>query len=147
MIVATLAALLALPVQDTARRIPTDSYADPRTADLVTRARSARERNERLVTAYTATVSQRIGVGIRAISRDRMLYRQELVAKIDWKRDAKSRIEVIGAREGIPVVKRGDQVPEDLDDDVGSLVVNPAEDYLRVIGMDDDNEGFVYPLR
>src|SRR4051794_7529375 len=103
MIVAALAIILATPVQDPAPRPPTDSYPDSRTAELVTRARAARERNERLVTAYTATVSQRIGVGIRAVSRDRMLYRQELVAKIDWKRDAKSRIEVVGAREGIPV--------------------------------------------
>jgi hypothetical protein len=143
-----LIALLTTPVQDTARKAPSpDSYADPRTAELVTNARAARERNERLVTAYTAKVSQRIGVGIRALSRDRMLYRQELVANIEWKRDAQSKIEVVGAREGIPVVKRGDQVPEDLDDNVRSLVVNPAEDYLRVMGMDEDNDGFVYPLR
>jgi hypothetical protein len=126
---------------------PPDSYADSRTAALVTNARAARERNERLVTAYTAMVSQRIGVGIHALSRDRMLFRQELVAKIEWKRDGKSRVDVVGAREGIPVVKRDDQVPEDLDDNVRSLVVNPAEDYLRMIGVDQDNDGFVYPLR
>ena len=53
---------------------------------------------------------------------------------------------VIGAREGIPVVKRGDQLPEDLDFGVRDLVINPAEDVLRFIGGDDD-EGFVYPLR
>src|SRR5215468_5838166 len=143
------ALVLAVAFQEPSQRIapPPDSYADARTSALVTNARAARERNERLVTAYTAMVSQRIGVGIHALSRDRMLFRQELVAKIAWKRDGKSRVEVVGAREGIPVVKRDDQVPEDLDDNVRSLVVNPAEDYLRVIGVDEDNDGFVYPLR
>lgn len=140
--------LMALVLQspDTAKRapIPPDSYADARTAELVRNTRAARERNERLVTAYTATVSQRIGVGIRAASRDRMLYRQELAAKISWKRDGKSTIEVTGAREGIPVAYRNDQIPDDIED-VRGLVINPAEDYLRVTNADD--EGFIYPLR
>jgi hypothetical protein len=133
-------------LQDSSRAFPPDAYADSTTAALVARARAARDRNERLVTAYTATVSQRIGVGIRALSRDRMLYRQELVARIAWKRDAPSTVEVVGAREGIPVVMRGDQIPEELDEQVRSLVLNPAEDYLRVIGARDE-DGFVYPLR
>jgi hypothetical protein len=128
--------------------ISPDSYADSATRDLVERARNARDRNERLVTGYRATVSQRLGVGIRALSRDRMLFRQELVAAIDWKRDAKSTVTVVGARQGIPIALKGDQVPEELDEMARSLVINPAEDYLRVAGInDDDDDGFVYPLR
>lgn len=125
--------------------IPADSYADSATANLVLRARSARERNERLVTSYTATVSQRMGAGIRALSRDRMLFHQELSASISWKRDGKSTITVTGARQGIPVAQRGEEVPRDLDASVKWLVVNPAQDYLGMIG--DDGDGFVYPLR
>src|SRR5688572_23566934 len=147
MVSVVLSLVLAAIVQDTVARLPSDSYANQLTVSLVANARAARERNERLVTAYTANVSQRIGVGIRALSRDRMLFRQELAAKIEWKRDAKSRIEVLGAREGIPVVYRKDQIPEDLDNSVRWLVVNPAEDYLRIVGIDDDDDGFVYPLR
>ena len=148
LLLSSILALTVVTAQDTAKRAapPTDSYADARTAELVQRARAARERNERLVTSYTATVSQRIGVGIRALSRDRMLFRQELAAKIAWQRDGKSTIEVTGAREGIPVAKRNDQIPDDLED-VRWLVVNPAEDYLRVTGMGDGKDGFVYPLR
>jgi|KBSSwiStaDraftv2_1062776.scaffolds.fasta_scaffold04803_7 surface antigen Omp85-like protein len=141
--------LLALALfqgpETSARVIPTDSYANPATADLVQRTRSARERNERLVTSYTATVSQRMGAGIRALSRDRMLYHQELSANISWKRDGKSTIEVTGARQALPAVMRGDKVPGDLDAQVSWLVVNPAEDYLGMLGSDAD--GFVYPLR
>ena len=117
---------------------PPDSYADSATAVLVARARAGRERNERLVTSYTAKVSQRIGVGIRARLRDRMLFRQELAAKITWHRDQPSTIEVVGARQAIPIAIRGDHVPEDLQDDVRWLVVNPAEDYLHLIGADED---------
>lgn len=145
---------LLLSVQDPTPRAPRpDSYADARTEALVAATRAARDRNERLVTAYTASVSQRIGVGIRAASRDRMLYRQELAARVEWYRDKPSRIEVVGAREGIPIAMRKDQIPEDLDDTVRWLVVNPAEDYLRLIGVDDseaggrNDDGFVYPLK
>jgi len=124
---------------------PTDSYANEATADLVRRARTARERNERLVTSYTATVTQRMGAGIRALSRDRMLFHQELSASIAWKRDGKSTITVTGARQALPAITRGEKVPDDLDSNVRWLVVNPAEDYLGMLGSDAD--GFVYPLR
>jgi len=144
-VLAAVLLLAALQTPDTTT-IPRDSYADSATAQLVHRARAARDRNERLVTAYTAKVSQRIGVGIRALARDRMLYRQEMVAKISWRRDSVSTIEVVGAREGIPIAIRGDRIPEDLDDELRGLVLNPAEDYLRVIGAQDD-DGFVYPLK
>jgi hypothetical protein len=141
-----LAALLALAVQDTSRAgVPPGSYADSATAGLVTRARAARQRNERLVTSYTATVSQRMGVGIHALSRDRMLFHQELVAHIEWYRDRPSRVEVKGARQAVPIAMRGEQVPEDLDEQVRWLVIDPSEDYLRVMGAA-DSEGFVYPL-
>ena len=52
---------------------------------------------------------------------------------------------VTGARQGIPVAKRKEEVPRDLDASVKWLVVNPAQDYLGMIG--DDGDGFVYPLR
>ena len=125
--------------------VPADSYADSATAELVTRARGARARNERLVTAYTASVSQRMGVGIRALSRDRMLFREELAADISWKRDGKSSIAVTGARRALPIVRGKQVVPGDLDATVKWLVINPAEDYLAFLGEDDD--GFIYPLR
>ena len=141
--------LLALiqvpPATPASRPAPADSYADSAARTLVARARLARDRNERLVTSYTATVSQRMGAGIRALSRDRMLYHEELTANIAWKRDAQSTITVTGARRGIPIAMRKEQVPKDLDASVKWLVVNPAEDYLGMLGDEDD--GFVYPLR
>lgn len=138
--------LLALALAQAPGAIPPDSYADSATAHLLAKARGARDRNERLVTSYTASVTQRMGAGIHALSRDRMLYREELSANIAWKRDGKSTITVTGARRGLPIASRKDQVPGDLDASVRWLVINPAEDYLGLIG-DDADDGFVYPLR
>lgn len=142
-------ALLALTLQgqDT---VPTsvlaDSYADSATATLVRAARGARDRNERLVTSYRARVSQRLGVGLHALSRDRMLYRQELVADIAWRRDSISTVTVVGAREGVPVATTGDQVPEGLDDMMSGLVLDPASDYLQFMGPEGEDGSFIYPL-
>jgi hypothetical protein len=138
--------VLSLQVQ-AAHPVPADAYADSATRALVTAARAARERNERLVTGYTATASQRIGLGLSALSRDRMIYRQEVVARITWRRDSVSSIEVIGAREGAPIATRGDQVPASLRSDVRDLVIDPGSDYLRITGLVGGEDGFVYPLR
>ena len=137
-----LAATLLLQAQ-----IPADSYADSATRALVTDVRAARERNERMVTSYRVRASQRIGLGIRALARDRMLWRQELVADIVWRRDSTSSATVVGARESAPVAERGDHLPEGLRGNVRELIVDPASDYLKVIGAGDDNEGFLYPMR
>src|SRR5262245_40727281 len=125
--------------------VPADAFADPAARELVARARLARDRNERLVTAYTATVTQRMGAGIHALSRDRMLWHEELSANIAWKRDSKSTVTVTGAREAVPVALRKEKIPDDLMGNARWLVVNPAEDYLGMMG--DDNDGFEYPLK
>lgn len=143
------AAVLAITmqVQDSAASVvPQDSYADTATATLVNAARGARDRNERLVTAYRARVSQRLGVGLQALSRDRMLYRQELVADISWRRDSTSTMTVVGAREGVPIATGGDQVPSELDDMLSGLILDPASDYFQFLGPDGDNSSFIYPL-
>ncbi|MES2123868.1 MAG: BamA/TamA family outer membrane protein [Gemmatimonadota bacterium] len=139
--------LLLAQVQQPAPAVPADSYADSATASLVQHARQARLRNERLVTAYQATVSSRMGVGIKALARDRMLYREELVAKISWRRDSVSTIEFVGARAAAPIAERGDKVPDGLNSDARDLVFDPASDYLRVVGAGNSRDGFIYPLR
>ena len=146
-----LAAMLvaAAIFQDPPRARPAEgspnAYADAGAAAIVASARAARARNERLVSSYQVNVTQRMGVGIRALRRDRMLFGQELSAHIEWHRDGPSTVTVTGARERMPVATRGDQVPDDLDASVSWLVIDPSADYLRLAG--DDAEGFVHPLR
>lgn len=147
----TLLLSVSLQVQ-VAAPVPADAYADSATRALVIAARAARERNERLVTSYTVTARQRLGVGISALSRDRMLFRQELAVRIDWRRDSTSEVTVVGAREAAPIATRGDQLPVSLRSDVRDLVIDPGSDYLRVTGLaggggGGTEDGFLYPLR
>lgn len=136
--------LLVLAAALQSSQLPADAYPDSSTASIVAQARARRERNERLVTRYQATVSQRVGIGIRALRRDRMLYRLELVARIDWRRDGRSRVEYVGARQSAPVAQRGLHVPGGLNWLAATLVFDPSEDYTQVVG--EDFEGILHPL-
>ncbi len=141
-----LAALIA--VQDTTPRptlpVPADAFADTGTANLVARARAHRSRAERLVTSYVARVNQRMGVGMRALRRDRMVFSQQLTARIIWRRDSTSTIEMTGARQAIPIAIAGVHIPQALTEQASILAFDPSEDYLRLIG--NDPEGMLYPL-
>ena len=66
---------------------PGDSsaYLDAQARRLVAAARERRETIDRSITAYRTRMRERIGVGIRALRRDRMLYRREIALLIDWR--------------------------------------------------------------
>src|ERR1700694_554191 len=102
MLATLVAAVLAAQSPQTA--VPPDSaaYLDPEARRLVAGARARRETLDRSITGHRAPTRERNGVGIRALRRDRMLYRRELVLRIDWRRDSLGRIAVIGAREAVP---------------------------------------------
>ncbi|HKA58025.1 MAG TPA: BamA/TamA family outer membrane protein [Gemmatimonadales bacterium] len=108
------------------------AYLDADARRLVATARSRRETIDRSITSYRTTMRERIGVGIRALRRDRMLYRRELALRIDWRRDSVTLIEVVGARQTIPIAVPEPKLPEDLKKDVGDYAFDPANDRLTV---------------
>jgi hypothetical protein len=118
---------------------PADSggsaYLDAESRRLVAAARSRRETIDRSITRYRTTMRERIGVGIRALRRDRMLYRRELALRIDWRRDSVGRIEVLGAREAVPAAMPVPKVPERVKRQVAEYAFDPADDRLT-IGFD-----------
>ncbi|HMJ57603.1 MAG TPA: hypothetical protein VK467_00605 [Gemmatimonadales bacterium] len=138
MIIAPLVLLLAA-------QQPADSsaYLDPTARRLVAAARARRETVDRSISAYTVTMRERIGAGVRALRRDRMLYRRELALHIEWRRDSVGSIEVIGARQAIPAVRPRVELPEDLKGDVADYAFDPADDGITVgfSGGDHDGEG------
>ena len=138
MIIAPLVLLLAA-------QQPADSsaYLDPTARRLVAAARARRETVDRSISAYTVTMRERIGAGVRALRRDRMLYRRELALHIEWRRDSVGSIEVIGARQAIPAVRPRVELPEDLKGDVADYAFDPADDGITVGfgGGDHDGEG------
>ena len=113
---------------------PGDSsaYLDAQARRLVAAARQRRETIDRSITGYRARMRERIGVGIRALRRDRMLYRRELALQIDWRRDSVTHIEVLGARQAVPAAIPKPTLPEDLKSDAGDYAFDPANDRLTV---------------
>src|SRR5688500_18287034 len=128
MIAALVAAVLAAQTPaDTA-----GAYVDADARRLVAAARSRRETIDRSITGYRTTMRERIGVGLRALRRDRTLFRRELALRIDWRRDSIARIEVLGARQSVPVAVPRPELPDDLKRDVGDYAFDPADDRLTV---------------
>ncbi len=121
-------AVLALqaPVGDSA------AYLDAAARRLVAAARARRETIDRSITAYRTRVRERIGVGIRALRRDRMLYRREIALRIDWRRDSIAQIDVLGARQAVPAAVPKPELPEDLKGDAGDYAFDPADDRLTI---------------
>ena len=108
------------------------AYLDPAARRLVAAARSRRETIDRSITAYRTTIRERIGVGIRALRRDRMLYRREIALRIDWRRDSIAQITVIGARQSVPAAVPKPTLPEDLKHDADDYAFDPADDRLTI---------------
>ena len=108
------------------------AYLDPTAGRLVAEARARRETIDRSITAYRTRMRERIGVGVRALRRDRMLYRRELALHIDWQRDSIARIDVLGARQSVPAAVPKRELPEDLQGDVGDYAFDPADDRLTI---------------
>ena len=139
MIIAPLVLLLAA---QTPARVDSSAYLDPTARRLVAAARARRETIDRSITAYRVTMRERIGAGVRALRRDRMLYRRELALRIDWRRDSVGRIDVIGARQAIPAVRARVEFPDDLQGDVTDYAFDPADDGITIgFGKSDDGEG------
>src|SRR5688572_4412443 len=96
--------------------IPPHAYADPRAREMVQLARTRRETVDRSIKSYRVTAKERIGLGIRALRRDRMLFRREFAVRIHWFRDSIGTVEVLGARQAVPAAVPKAAIPEDLDD-------------------------------
>ena len=127
-------ALLAAAAAALVLQTPHDStsaYLDPGARDLVARARARRLLVDRSIRAYDVTVRERIAVGLRALRRDRMVYRRELALHVSWRRDTVGEIRVLGAREAIPIALRREQIPEDLAADAPDLAFDPGNDRVR----------------
>src|SRR5438552_12656372 len=108
------------------------AYLDAEARRLVAAARSRRETIDRSITAYQTTMRERIGVGVRALRRDRMLYRRELALRIEGRRDSLGRIEVLGARETVPIAAPAPEVPKHVQREVADYAFDPADDRLTV---------------
>lgn len=119
---------------------PGDAYYDAAARDIVLKARAYRHRVDRSITRYQAVSRERISLGLAALRRERLFFRRESAARIDWHRDGITTIEVLGARQVIPVALPGVHVADE-EDAVAHHAFDPADDRLFLGWMDST---FVY---
>ncbi len=118
--------------QHAAQPAPADTFADAGARMLLARARQRRSGVNDSITHYSAVAKERISAGVKALRRDRLVYRRETVSRIDWRRDGPGTVEVLGAREVVPIALKGVRLPDDLDSGFGHLVYDPASETLLV---------------
>ncbi|MBI2797382.1 MAG: BamA/TamA family outer membrane protein [Gemmatimonadetes bacterium] len=82
------------------------AFADPLARELLLKARVARMRNDSSIRAYDATVYQRmsVGMGFKAIARERLAMRVENAAHIRWNKDVGIWMEITGSRAVMPML-------------------------------------------
>ena len=110
------------------RRLPVtaavlaSAFRDAPTRDLFNRARKARLAQDSSLRSYDSRVRQRMSVyvGIGTLGRDRLVYRHETAARVQWERDAGVRMEFTGARVAIPVINSPKDEREALQDQVNA---------------------------
>ncbi|HEX2204751.1 MAG TPA: hypothetical protein VHG91_15695, partial [Longimicrobium sp.] len=99
-----LLALCAVPaVPIVAQNAGDDAYRDERARELVRLGRARRAVVDTRITAYEVTARERVSARMAVAGAERLLFRRETAARIQWTRDT-VRIEVIGAREAQPLV-------------------------------------------
>src|SRR5690242_7076651 len=108
----------------------TATYLDATARVLVERARAARRDQAAGILAYSATAKQLIYFGIPALRRDRVFYHSETAARVRWHRIGHDSVEVLGAREGIPIALPHDEVPDDIRHDAPDMLWHPSSDRM-----------------
>jgi hypothetical protein len=90
-----------------ARAAEPTAFADSGARELLARARLAREQQDSALRSYRAVATQRIsvGLGVRRTGLEKLLWRGDNVAKIEWKRGIGVWVTPIGSRMVIPMAK------------------------------------------
>jgi hypothetical protein len=112
-------------------RLSVDAYLDDQAREMVRLARARRALYDSRIQAYTATAVERISVGLRAGIAERLVFRRETAARIDWTLDT-VRVEVLGAREVAPVFSGAVRVPGDLDRYMPTLAFDPVDSEMML---------------
>lgn len=111
--------------------LPADAYRDEGAREIVRLARERRAMFDSRIQAYSTTAVERISVGLRAGFAERLLYRRETASRIDWTLDT-VRIEVLGARNVVPVFEGAPRVPTDLEGYMPALAFDPVNSEMMM---------------
>lgn len=142
--------------QERSRRIPVTeemrrtAFKDEAARTLLLKAREARMTQDSMLMSYDAKAYQRIsvGMGLRALARERLAFRVENAARVRWHRDAGARIQVLGARAAVPIA--GQDVLPARDTDMIPIPYYPGKEQLWAGGgmteLEVDDTELVHPI-
>jgi hypothetical protein len=84
------------------------AFKDPGTRALFEKARRTRVSQDSTLRNYDAITRQRMSVdlGIGNVGREHLFFRQEVAARVQWQHDVGVRIDMTGARVGIPMAPK-----------------------------------------
>ena len=82
------------------------AYKDAISRDLIGKARATRVRQDSSITGYDAKVAQRFSVkaAVGPVTMEKLAWRQESAARVQWQRGVGAHIDVTGVRMSIPVL-------------------------------------------
>jgi hypothetical protein len=82
------------------------AFADAPARELLEKARVARLRNDASIKSYDATSYQRLsaGLGFKMFGKERLAFRVENSAHVQWARDVGVHLELTGSRVAMPVI-------------------------------------------
>lgn len=120
------------------RRIPltpeleASAFLDPAARTLLLRAREARLQQDSSLLNYDAKAYQRlsVGMGFRAVGRDRLLFRTETASRVRWSRAGGVHIDLTGVRTAFPAAK--DEAGEVSLDEATPIPYYPGREALWV---------------
>jgi hypothetical protein len=143
MIIQAITLLAALQV-GTAVPDTLPTFEDPRAAELTALARRARATQQVTLTGYSALAQERATAMLRTPGRDRIVYRREMAARVDWQRAGTGTVTLLGAREYVPVPGRGVRVLQNAAQEALDVAFRPDE-LASEIGVGNFRFG-VHPL-
>lgn len=91
-----------------ARAAEPTAFADSGARELLNRARLAREQQDSALRSYSATTTQRISasMGVRKVGLEKLIWRGDNVARVDWKRGVGVWVTPVGSRMVVPMADK-----------------------------------------
>lgn len=138
------------------------AFKDAAARELLLKARAARLQQDSSLYSYDVTSYQRIsaGLALRETARDRLMFRAENASRVRWQRGVGARVEVLGARQAVPIVQGLREAEEEMNnelenelDDFLAVPYYPGKDELWLFEMvgesdewDEDDPMLVHPV-
>ncbi len=147
---AVAAPLEAQPAVADSVPVPDDSYADSAALALMAATRGYAEATKSDIEAYRLMSRYALSIGLNTGRRDRLLYKREMAWRVSWRRDVEWRVDVLGSRELLPLVRRSPS-SGDVDAEIGTLdpdffIGNRGQWVLRLPTAGDDSNSLHHPL-